>query len=119
MPMTSDKRVSVSNDSAPKSPALYLWKVEAAGHPSSARCSWTVSSQAAAMLKKVRSAGPESLRRTDGSGRTPSAGDSIYGYHSIYMDITRESRITEAGRTGCAASAGSAGPPAAARPQEL
>src|SRR4051812_29816676 len=87
MPITSDKRVSVSNDSAPKSPALYLWNVEAAGHPSSARCSCTVSSQAAAMLKKVRSAGPESFRRTDGSGRTPGAGDSTYGHHSIYMDV--------------------------------
>src|SRR3954469_18856303 len=86
MPMTSDNRVNVSNESAPKSPDLYLWNVDAAGHPSRARCSWTVSCQAAAMLKNVRRAGPDNFRRTDGSGRTPSAGDSIYGHHSTYMD---------------------------------
>ena len=37
-----------------------MWYVEAAGHPSSARCSATDNCQSAAMLKKVLTAGPDS-----------------------------------------------------------
>src|SRR5262245_4949410 len=97
MPMTSDKRVSVSKLSAPTSPALYLGKVEVAGQPRSARCSVTLNCQADAMLKNVRIAGPDRRRRTSGSGRTAgtsvrlaaerrAARDSIYGYNTTLMD---------------------------------
>src|SRR6478735_8075436 len=101
MPITSERRVSVSKVRAPWSPALYLWKVEAAGHPSRARCSCTVSCQAAAMLKNVRRAGADSRRRTSGSGLTSigSGADvaraaarrfapciSIYGHYSTFVD---------------------------------
>ena len=95
-------RVSVSNVKVPWSSFLYLWKVEAAGHPSSARCSLTVSDQAAAMRKNVRSAGPDSRRRTAGSGRSAGAipgSDcgggflttlvSIYGYDTPYLKMAR------------------------------
>src|SRR4051812_37770406 len=38
------------------------------------------------MLKNVRSAGPDNFRRTDGSGLTASAGNSIYGHCSTHID---------------------------------
>src|SRR5688500_16735272 len=78
MPSTSESRVSVSKDSVPGLPLLYLWKVEEGGQPSNARCSETVSPQAAAIGKKVRKAGADSRLRASGSGLI-AAGTGFHG----------------------------------------
>src|SRR6187399_206561 len=107
MPRISDRRVSVSKERAPRSPDLYLWYVEAAGQPRSARCSTTVNCQAAATLKKVRSAGPDRRLRASGSGRTRTSvnGDpfwlrltrtSICGYATPNLDSWKDRPFTPA-----------------------
>src|SRR3954447_16361230 len=70
MPSTREIRVSVSNDSTPASPLLYLWNVDEGGQPRRPRSSVTESCHARATLKKARRAGAESFRRTAGSCRS-------------------------------------------------
>ena len=103
MPSTSEIRVSVSKDRVPWPLLLYLWKVETAGHPSSARCSPTLKLPDRRYLeerpqRRTGHAAPDSRVRTQvgaTAGRGPcavgSARVSIYGYHTPYLNSPCES----------------------------
>src|SRR5215470_2654202 len=79
IPSTREIRVSISKESAPGSPPLYLKKVDSGGHPSNPRCSSFERLQAWATLKNVRIAGPDIWRRTAGSRRRSSGTGSVSG----------------------------------------
>ena len=105
MPRISDRRVSVSKERAPRSPALYLWYVEAAGQPRSARCSTTDNCHAAAILKKVQESIHKALQVPhvrdfflnngyEPQGHTPAEWAKLFQADlKRYAEITRAAKI--------------------------
>src|SRR5665213_1720623 len=104
----------MSKERVPGPPALYLKKVDSAGHPSSARRASFERPQASAIFRNVRIAGPDIWRRTLGSLRLSGGtverekgsrrADSISGVYAPdrekYGNLPRSDSLGDAGGAG-------------------